>query len=127
MPASSTAGVGTCDCIVGGLDPVTGAALFEPLRVKTVLNLSKARPKLARLPARSAAGCCGESSCAPDDIVVIACQGLFFLADPVVIKAMSRRFVGGPNSREQVMGRNDAIKPDKRCREPAHWVRQARL
>ena len=54
--------------------------------MKTVLNLSKARPKLDRLPALSAAGCCGESSCAPDDMVVIACQVLPFQADPAVAR-----------------------------------------
>ena len=56
--------------------------------MKTVLNLCRARPKLVRLPAAlSAAGCCGESSCAPDDIIVIACQVLFFQADPAVARA----------------------------------------
>jgi hypothetical protein len=101
--------------------------------VKTVLNLSKARPKLDRLPALSAAGCCGESSCAPDDMVVIACQVLSFQADPAVVRvgdvcSCSCTVVGneGPNSREQVMGRNNAIKPDRRCREPALWATQAR-
>ena len=79
-PASSTAGVGTRGCIVSVFGwAATGAALLEPLRVKTVLNLSRARPKLDRLPAAlSAAGCCGESSCAPEDMVVIACQVLSF-------------------------------------------------
>ena len=101
--------------------------------MKTVLNLSKARPKLDRLPALSAAGCCGESSCAPDDMVVIACQVLSFQADPAVVRvgdvcSCSCTVVGneGPNSREQVMGRNNAIKPDRRCREPALWATQAR-
>lgn len=32
----------------------------------------------------------------------------------------------GPNSREQVTGRNNAIKLDGRCREPALWATQAR-
>ena len=101
--------------------------------MKTVLNLSKARPKLDRLPALSAAGCCGESSCAPDDMVVIACQVLSFQADPAVVRvgdvcSCSCTVVGNedPNSREQVMGRNNAIKPDRRCREPALWATQAR-
>ena len=62
--------------------------MLEPLRVKTVLNLSRARPKLVRLPtALSAAGCCGGSSCAPDDMIVIACQVLSFQADPAVARA----------------------------------------
>ena len=61
--------------------------MLAPLRVKTVLNLFRARPKLVRLPAAlSAAGCCGESSCAPDDMVVIAYQVLLLQADPTVAR-----------------------------------------
>jgi len=102
--------------------------------VKTVLNLSRARPKLVRLPtALSAAGCCGGSSCAPDDMIVIACQVLSFQAESSSRegeRSSSSVVVvwdgEGPNSREQVMGRNNAIKPDRRCREPALWATQAR-
>jgi len=131
-PASSTAGVSNWGCDLVVFVSTTGTALLEPLRVKTVLNLSKARPKLVRLPAAlSAAGCCGESSCAPDDMVIIACQVLSFQADPAVAKVREVLFenllkLEGPNSREQVMGRNDAIKPDRRCREPALWATQAK-
>jgi hypothetical protein len=77
--ASSTAGMGTCGFAIGLSDSATGAALLDPLRVKTVMNLSKARPKLDRLAARSLAG---ELSWAAEGMVVVvrACQITQFLS-----------------------------------------------
>lgn len=71
-PACSTAGPDAFCCVVFSRDPLAVSVLLGPLREKTFINLSKARPRL--LFRLAAVCCCDESSCAPDDMAAKTCQ-----------------------------------------------------